>query len=195
MIGFEINQLIFCSSVGGREVGSPQEGSELSSQQVALTGILGPMDTAPASTSLNWEPPHLPFLKCNCDAAIFNEGKSISYGLVVRNSVGVFICAKSDILPTQCSILMAEALSVREALTWLKGYGYSHVVVETDNKVFFESLVSQEERFSYAASIVDDCRLFSRQFVSCNFSWVSRSDNVVAHTLARSILKSIFNNF
>lgn len=41
----------------------------------------------------SWEPLQMPFLKCNCGAVLFND--FASYGLVVRNSVGSFIRAKT----------------------------------------------------------------------------------------------------
>lgn len=102
-----------------------------------------------AITPNGWEPPHLPFMKCNCDAALFLDGSSVCYSLIVQNFAGDFICAKAGLLPDHISILKGEALSVHEALSWLKSIVFTHVVVEVDNKILFESLASQENGFSY----------------------------------------------
>lgn len=85
-----------------------------------------------------WERPHLPFLKCNADVASFDNGNVISFGVIVRSSNGSFVCAKSGALTLHISVLEVEALSIREALLWMKEFGYTHVVFEVDNNVLFD---------------------------------------------------------
>lgn len=73
-----------------------------------------------------------PYVKCNSDA-------NVCYGLVVRNADGFFVRAKSGNLESSISILEAEAYSIKEALSWLKDLGYTHVVFETDNSLLFDA--------------------------------------------------------
>lgn len=49
----------------------------------------------------------------------------ISNGAVIRSSGGDFIAAKSDILPGRFEAREAEAIGVRETLSWLKKFSFS----------------------------------------------------------------------
>lgn len=98
--------------------------------------------------------PHIPYLKCNSDAAILNlviaslkhSGDSISYGLVICNASGGFVGAKAEKLTSNVSILEVEPLSIHEALSWQKELGF-HIIIEMDNRVLYEALCSQEHYF------------------------------------------------
>lgn len=98
----------------------------------------------------------MPFLKCNTDATLFNDSDAISFGAVLRNSIGDFIAGKSGSLTIHISIAEAEALLVRKALSWLKSLHYTHIVVEFDSIVLYEALTNHESDLSYYFSIIED---------------------------------------
>lgn len=89
-------------------------------------------------------------------------------------------------LSSHSSILEAETLSVREALSWLKDCGYTHIVVGIDNKLLFNSVTSSDIGFSYFASLITDCKILFRLHVCCTFSWARCNANAVAHNLPRA---------
>nr|GMC86814.1 uncharacterized protein LOC109147752 [Ipomoea batatas] len=85
-----------------------------------------------------WTPPQHGFLKCNVDAAIFDDG--VGYGAVLRDHHGLFVAAKADRLMATCDPLLAEALAVKEALSW---------IIETDCLNFVLAFHSRSADFSY----------------------------------------------
>lgn len=60
-------------------------------------------------TTVAWESSHEPFRKSMVDSALFHGGVSISFGAIVHNSGGSFVCTKAGSLTNHISILEAEA--------------------------------------------------------------------------------------
>ena len=58
------------------------------------------------------------------DAAIFDQGYS-GFGWVIRDDAWVLLAAKNGILSSVVDPLMAEAMSCRKALSWLKNLNLS----------------------------------------------------------------------
>lgn len=81
----------------------------------------------------------MPLAKCNSDISLSNGGERVGFGWVVSNSGSRFCAAKRRRLPPFISVLEAESLSIREALTWLKEVGYTHVVLEMDNITLYHA--------------------------------------------------------
>ena len=67
-----------------------------------------------------WERPHVGWVKCNVDAAVFSFQSKSNFGCVVRNSDGTFLAAKCDSFAGSFRAREAEAFGVREAHSWLK---------------------------------------------------------------------------
>ncbi|XP_031111845.1 uncharacterized protein LOC116015819 [Ipomoea triloba] len=97
---------------------------------VYLSGHL----TALNVNSNSWTPPPANKLKCNIDAAIFDDGAG--FGMVMRDLEGKFVAAYARI---DCGKdpLLAESMAVKEALTWLKYYienvSVRHVIRSTNH--------------------------------------------------------------
>lgn len=115
--------------------------------------------------NLDWEPPHIPYVKCNSDAAFFLEGNSVCYGLVIRNAGGRFVSAKAGKLFPLISVLEVEALSIEEALSWMLSLGFLQVIIEMDNSNLFYALIDQDVGMSYFDSIISECKAISRSFI------------------------------
>lgn len=73
-------------------------------------------------STLTWSKPPIGSLKCNVDVATFQAKGLVGSGLILRYSDGFFVAAKS--VHTTCSLssvyLLAEAISICKALSWLK---------------------------------------------------------------------------
>nr|GLL41875.1 uncharacterized protein LOC109159798 [Ipomoea trifida] len=80
------------------------------SRDVVVTAV------APGATS--WSPLPIHRLKCNVDAALFEDG--VGYGLVVRSHTGAFVSAHNARLNCGRDPYLAGAMAVKEALSWMK---------------------------------------------------------------------------
>ena len=57
-------------------------------------------------------------LKCNMDAAVFQESPHVGYGFLLRDDTSALIMAKAGRLFGVADQLEAEALTCRAALGW-----------------------------------------------------------------------------
>ncbi|KAK9088929.1 hypothetical protein Scep_028011 [Stephania cephalantha] len=79
----------------------------------------------------------------------------------------------------------AEAIGVREALSWLKEGNMLQVTVETDAQVVVQALSSNSKDLSYFGSLIDDCTELLTDMLSYKVCFVRRSANLAAHKIAR----------
>lgn len=63
------------------------------------------------------------------------------YAFVVRNHDGMLIEARSSCRPGHISPEIAEAMGIREALSWIKNQNERDVVVETDCLVAVQAII------------------------------------------------------
>ncbi|XP_031120427.1 uncharacterized protein LOC116023565 [Ipomoea triloba] len=80
-----------------------------------MESFLNPNVNEPVNIPIVWFPPPQGFLKCNVDAAIFDDGAG--YGAVLRDHQGRFVAARCDRLTSIRDPFLAEALAVKEALS------------------------------------------------------------------------------
>lgn len=79
-----------------------------------------------------WTLPKENSVKINCDAAIFDAPSSFNSALVVRNNASEVRKAYTKCYMGRVLLEVAEAMRVREALSWKKEQQCSNVVIETD---------------------------------------------------------------
>ena len=82
---------------------------------------------------------------------------------------------------------MAETMGFREVLSWIKRSHLSKVVVEMDAQVVFNALHSSQFAFSPFAMLIEDCKFLATNIENLVFSFVKRSVNSVARTIARAM--------
>ncbi|XP_019178318.1 PREDICTED: uncharacterized protein LOC109173534 [Ipomoea nil] len=138
----------------------------------------------PAHQAAMWTPPPRHTLKCNVDAASSIEGAS--YGAVVRDHAGDFVAAKSGRIEGIVDPYMAEAIGVREMLSWLKEQHHRSIIIESDCLSFCNAFNSRSFDLSYVGLIVKQCVLIARDIGDVSITHVRRSANCVAHELARA---------
>ncbi|KAH9722180.1 reverse transcriptase domain-containing protein [Citrus sinensis] len=132
-----------------------------------------------------WERPHDGWFKCNVDAAVFSSQSKISFGCVVRNFEGNFLAAKCDCFAGSLGAREAEALGVREALSWLKCLHLPRVIIEVDCLQVFKALTENLSSPNGFGLIIEECRFLAQELGEVQFSFVRRSANVAAHRVAR----------
>lgn len=79
---------------------------------------------------------------------------------------------------------LAEALSIREALSWMHSLAYSDIVIESNALVVIEALNNPISDNSSLGLIVDNRKLLARNFSSSQFVFIYRSANQVVNALA-----------
>ncbi|XP_073025183.1 uncharacterized protein [Primulina eburnea] len=136
--------------------------------------------------SVTWKKPLAHALKCNVDASIQNDSRTIGVGMVLRDSYGLFISAKTNCFSGSVGIKNAEAMAFKEALSWIEGMDVQEVIVESDSKIVVEAISTEKEDISEFGAIISECRKVIRQRPSFRVSFARRQANKVAHNLARA---------
>ncbi|XP_074327365.1 uncharacterized protein LOC141665282 [Apium graveolens] len=73
-----------------------------------------------ADRNEHWQLPPEGTIKVNTDAAYFAESNTYAYAMVARDHIGSLLEAKTAGKHGHIDPMMAEALSIREALSWIK---------------------------------------------------------------------------
>ncbi|XP_019190315.1 PREDICTED: uncharacterized protein LOC109184732 [Ipomoea nil] len=159
--------------------------SMLRNQQLRLATYVTPR-CAPGAMDINqqWSLPPINVLKCNVDAATFEDG--VGFGAVIRDWNGRFIAAKSGRLNGENDPFIAEVLAAKEALTWIKEQGLNNIILESDCLLFCNAFHSRSVDFSYVGLYIKQCRSIAMDIGIVHVSHVRRSANRVAHELARA---------
>ncbi|KAM6585124.1 hypothetical protein CsatB_012126 [Cannabis sativa] len=124
-------------------------------------------------------------IKLNVDAAIFESSSKHGFGCVVRDTEGTLTAAFAGVKTGSVSPELAEAMGIREALSWLKNHPFSQAIVETDSLVCAEAIRSAEVFASSFGSVVDDCKKILESLSNVSLLFVKRSVNCAAHFVAR----------
>lgn len=137
-----------------------------------------------ATRSRNWNKPLPGWIKINIDAACPPGSNYVAVACVVRDGCGSFLRARSNIITGVRTPREAEAMSMREALSWFKNWRTTQCVFESDSKLLIDAILAPGGR-SLFDTIVDDCNELSKHYDEVLFEFVPRSANNVAHELAR----------
>lgn len=132
---------------------------------------------------VKWEKPQSGWYKLNVDAAINEEGGKMGFGWVLRDDHGTFKAAKCTPWKGVYSPKEAEAIAVREALSWLKAHNYDKVTVEIDALLVLQGLHTAGN-VSYFDLLLLDVKDTLSLFSHVSISFVKRSANRIAHLLA-----------
>ncbi|XP_060961850.1 uncharacterized protein LOC133032047 [Cannabis sativa] len=133
-----------------------------------------------------WTKPVGNTIKINVDAAIFESQNRYGYGWVARNNEGRLLWAKSSSFCGNVSAEFAEALGLKEVLSWLKDNDLSNVVVESDSLVTIQAVRSSIFFSSTFGFCVTECQSLLSNLCDVDLCFIKRSANRVAHHLARA---------
>lgn len=85
-------------------------------------------------------PPHIYALKVNIDVAMDFQHGRMGFGWVVRDEEGIVQGVAMQTIDGTFTVREAEAMRVREALSWIKKRGCQWVILETDAQVFTKAM-------------------------------------------------------
>ncbi|KAJ8749029.1 hypothetical protein K2173_013473 [Erythroxylum novogranatense] len=85
--------------------------------------------------------------------------------------------------------IVAEALAIKEALSWVQGKGWSNVICESDSlTVVHNNVESDSLDFTSFGALVDDIKMLLIQFQgNCRVVALPRQAYMAAHELAQAI--------
>ncbi|KAK9092874.1 hypothetical protein Syun_027785 [Stephania yunnanensis] len=132
-----------------------------------------------------WNKPRRGTCTCNVDTAVFKEKGLSSIAAIIRVDSGAFIAAMGECFVGVFEPKEAEAIGVREALSWLKEGNMLQVTIETDAQVVVQPLSSNSKDLSYFGSLIDDCTELLTDMLSYKVCFVGRSANLAARKIAR----------
>ncbi|KAL0395125.1 UNVERIFIED_CONTAM: putative mitochondrial protein [Sesamum latifolium] len=133
-----------------------------------------------------WIGPPSGFVKLNFDGAILDKGTAMGIGVVARDERGRCIGWLSRRIDVMVSGEMAEAWAAREATQLALRRGWPMVVIEGDCLVLISKIRNATQDFSPVGPVISDIHKSASALSSCNFNFVKRSYNSVAHCLAKS---------
>ncbi|KAM6582269.1 hypothetical protein CsatB_009271 [Cannabis sativa] len=133
----------------------------------------------------HWTKPFLTKFKINVDGAIFERETRFGFGFLARDLAGRLIHAGCGSKLGAVSPEIAEAVGMKEVLSWIKRMNIADVEVETDSLVTVQAINGLVQMPSQFGLIVQDCRLLLSELQNVFISFVKRSANRAAHCLAR----------
>ncbi|KAL8089279.1 hypothetical protein AgCh_038904 [Apium graveolens] len=131
-----------------------------------------------------WSKPEAGWIKINSDAACHMGSNKISVGCVVRDERGNFLRARSNVFQGNFQPREAEAVGLKEALSWVKDWRVHKCIFECDAKVLVDAM-NGEGGATYFHLIVEECRDIIKHFKEVLVCFVHRSANMAAHKLAQ----------
>lgn len=112
----------------------------------------------PKDGRVSWQALTQGRVKVNTDAALFENLNKYSYAQIVRDHNGDLVEAMSRCLQGTVSPELAEALRIKEAISWVEKKQQTNVVIETDCLVLVQWIRSSYNSFSYVRRLVNECR-------------------------------------
>lgn len=132
-----------------------------------------------------WHPPEGDAIKLNVDVAIPDSSTSFGISLVARDSSGSCIWWGRKVLYGRPQPSDGEAMAVFLGVQVALDRAWRRVIIETDCYPIFYYLThsSSSSLASYGATL-DSCLALRPSFISLSFSFVRRSGNSLAHSIA-----------
>ncbi|XP_074347620.1 uncharacterized protein LOC141686486 [Apium graveolens] len=124
-------------------------------------------------------------IKVSVDAAVFSDFSAFDIGMVARNSSGHLIQAKAKLFQEMITPALAEAMAIKEALSWTKQEQWKKVVIESDSLVAIQAIRGQVPMRSLLGKVVEDCRNLVKGASTTSLFFVKRYANEAAHYIAR----------
>ncbi|EEF30380.1 conserved hypothetical protein [Ricinus communis] len=132
-----------------------------------------------------WTCPVEGWLKCNIDVVVFVANNRLGFGFIFQNDSGTFRAATNGLISGPLDPQVAEALSLREDLCWVKGLDLNYVVSESDCLTLVNAVNKVGVNSSLFGLLIGDCRSFLKEMNHAHIVFVKRFGNRVAHLLAR----------
>ncbi|XP_074352290.1 uncharacterized protein LOC141691450 [Apium graveolens] len=112
--------------------------------------------TVEGDEATTWVKPQHDTVKITVDASIFQNLGMAGAGIVARNHDGHLILAKSICSPDVMNPTLAEAMAVKEALSWAMEMGWSSITVESDCMVVIQLIWSSTPMRSRLGMVAEE---------------------------------------
>ena len=143
------------------------------------------IETTLGGDSARWKPPSSLVYKLNFDAATSPSLRTSGFGAVIRNEKGEVMAAYAARGPPVTDSKETEALACCKAMEFAMDAGFSDLIIEGDNAEVMKAISSPRVNCSRLGHIYDDIRCLTAGVRAWSTSWVRRSANGVAHSLAQ----------
>lgn len=126
-------------------------------------------------------------IRCNTDGAWKVESGAAGQGWIFSDATTPEIDRGSLYKKHVSSPLLVEALAIREALMHVISLNINHIWVRSDSQVLIGAIY-RNRRSTELYGALSDIAGLSSSFTSCSFSFISRSCNGPADSLAKNCL-------
>jgi len=137
-----------------------------------------------------WSKPLVGIIKCNVDAASFDNDSIKGYGMCFRDSSGIFMLGKSDYYYSSTTILEAETIGLLEAIKVVISNGMHVVWFETDCKAISDALATTNIPQNEFGDLISQCKSLLINKTDFVVSHIRRQANKVAHSISRASLSN-----
>ncbi|XP_074341804.1 uncharacterized protein LOC141679194 [Apium graveolens] len=142
--------------------------------------------SVPGDGAIFWARPQPNEVKITVDAAIFEEQGTSGLGVMARNHEGHLLVARTRVFNEVLQPTLAEALAIKEALSWTKEWTGDAIVIESDCLVVLQLIRSATPMRSRLGKVIDDCRRLVCEHNNVKLYFIKRSANMSAHELAHA---------
>ena len=124
-------------------------------------------------------------LKVNFDGAIFREEKKVGVRVIIRDQQGRVLASMANNFPLAFSVYAVEVFAAKEALKFALGLGLSTIILEGDSKHTIDSVMCEDVSLADIGHLIEEAKLYGRQFNVIEYRHVKREGNRAAHNIAR----------
>lgn len=139
----------------------------------------------PGDGAILWVKPQQNEVKINVDAAVFENRGYSGIGLIARNHEGHLLLAKTRCFSEIMNPALAEAIAVKEALSWAKEWSGKTITIESDCLVVIQMIRSVTPMRSRLGRVIVECRELLRHLNNVSLYFVKQSANMATHELAQ----------
>ncbi|XP_012845905.1 PREDICTED: uncharacterized protein LOC105965904 [Erythranthe guttata] len=136
---------------------------------------------------VHWIPPPDGTIKVNFDAALPPSLPHYRVAMVARDFKGIAIWWSVDMFLGTVQAVEGEAHAALKAIQKSKTKGWASVIIEGDCRQLISAIDDEDSTLCPIGAYVEDIRALMLSFNSCQFSFVPRNCNKLAHALANSI--------
>jgi ribonuclease HI len=133
-----------------------------------------------------WSPAPEGVAVINVDAALFLSTSTMGVGVVIRDHIGVFLSAFSQVRHEVTSPEIAEALAIRSAVTLAREEGLDSFILLSDCLSVIQRIRSSSRDRSLVGVVVEDIKHLATSFSSVVFRHISRL--LVVYVIIQHIL-------
>ncbi|KAL5554428.1 hypothetical protein UlMin_041829 [Ulmus minor] len=135
-----------------------------------------------------WQAPEVGFVKVNSDAAWCSNKKKFGLGSVIRDYSGKVLGSIATPIYSSVSVAVAESWALEKGASLARQMGFSAVILESDCLGVTKALDTNTLHDSDLSYVFDSIYEICNGFDIYKFSYIPRTGNQVAHSLARLAL-------